>query len=107
MAVEVAKQWATSARPVYPVFETPSGFSVTFTGVADSTSISVIGPGWSTATSGASLAGIYYAGVTAVAPAAAEEYDPDFVASILRADVEPPEGRFNNVVDMLNWLNRD
>lgn len=37
----------------------------------------------------------------------AEDYDPDFVASIHRADRATPEARFNNVVDMLNWLNRD
>jgi hypothetical protein len=49
--------------------------------------------------SGATFGGVYYAG--------AEEYDPDFVASVLKADSEPPEAHFNNVVDMLNWLNRD
>jgi hypothetical protein len=32
------------------------------------------------------------------------EYDPDFVASILRADAAPPEASFNNVVDMLEFL---
>jgi hypothetical protein len=35
------------------------------------------------------------------------EYDSDFVASVLRADAEAPEASFNNVVDMLDWLNRD
>jgi hypothetical protein len=34
-------------------------------------------------------------------------YDPDFVASILHADAAPPEATFTNVVDMLEWLNRD
>jgi hypothetical protein len=35
------------------------------------------------------------------------EYDPEFVARILNAAAQPPEARFNNVVDMLAWLNRD
>src|ERR1700693_3992555 len=37
----------------------------------------------------------------------AAEYNPDMVAEILRADAAQPEGSFNNVVDMLDWLNRD
>ena len=41
-------------------------------------------------------------------PAAAQqEYDPEFVADILAADAAPPEASFDNVVDMLDWLNRE
>ena len=36
-----------------------------------------------------------------------EQYNPDLVAEILHADAKPPEAKFNNVVDMLDWLNRD
>jgi hypothetical protein len=36
----------------------------------------------------------------------AQHYDPALVASILQADTAPPEASFNNVVDMLDWLNR-
>jgi hypothetical protein len=45
------------------------------------------------------LSGVYYAG--------AGDYDPEFVASILQADTAAPEATFNNVVDMLDWLNRE
>jgi hypothetical protein len=53
----------------------------------------------STATTDVSFGGVYYAGTV--------DYDPDFVASILHADAAAPEASFNNVVDMLDWLNRD
>ncbi len=36
-----------------------------------------------------------------------EEYDPAFVAEILAADAAPAEEGFDNVVDLLDWLNRD
>jgi hypothetical protein len=35
------------------------------------------------------------------------DYDPNFVADILKADAETPEASFDNVVDMLDWLNRE
>jgi hypothetical protein len=35
----------------------------------------------------------------------ANDYDQDFVASILQADADPPEASFANVEDMLDWLN--
>jgi hypothetical protein len=35
------------------------------------------------------------------------EYSTELVASLLQADAEPPEASFDNVVDMLSWLNRD
>jgi hypothetical protein len=37
----------------------------------------------------------------------APAYDQDFVKSVLAADAAKPEASFNNVVDMLDWLNRD
>jgi hypothetical protein len=54
---------------------------------------------YSNAMIGVSLGGTYFAG--------ANDYDPDFVASVLKADASEPEASFDNVVDMLDWLNRD
>jgi hypothetical protein len=97
------------ARPLYPVTETVAGFGgarvVTgATGTASSGSYAwtsnVETHAWtSNAMIGVMFGGVYYA--------SAGEYDPDFVASILQADAAPPEASFNNVVDMLDWLNRD
>lgn len=53
----------------------------------------------SNATVDVSLVSIYYAG--------GSDYDAEFVKSILQADASAPEASFNNVVDMLDWLNRD
>ena len=35
------------------------------------------------------------------------EYDPPFVASIIRADAAEPEASFDNIVDAIFWLNQD
>jgi hypothetical protein len=105
MAVEVAKPRAASVRSVYRTFETVPGFggTVTFTDVADSGSLHVVGIDWfSNATIGASFGGVYSAAYANV-----EEYDPDFVARVLRADAAPNEATFDNVVDLLDWLERD
>jgi hypothetical protein len=40
-------------------------------------------------------------------PAGEGDYDAAFVARIQHAAAQEPETKFNNVVDMLNWLNRD
>lgn len=53
----------------------------------------------SNARSGVSFARIY--------TASGGMYDSDFVADILAADTAEPEASFDNVVDMLEWLNRD
>lgn len=44
-----------------------------------------------------------------VLPTAAteEQYDPHFVTHVLHVAARQPEAKFNNVVDMLEWLNRD
>jgi len=36
-----------------------------------------------------------------------DEYNPEMVAAILRADAEKPEASFANVIDMMEWLERD
>jgi hypothetical protein len=36
-----------------------------------------------------------------------EEYDHEMVAALLRADAEKPEATFTNVIDMVEWLERD
>jgi hypothetical protein len=51
------------------------------------------------AASGVSVSGTFYTGII--------DYDPDFVASILAADASEPEASFDNVVDLLDWLNRE
>jgi hypothetical protein len=35
------------------------------------------------------------------------QYDPVFVDSILKADAAPVVAKFDNVIDMLNWLDED
>jgi hypothetical protein len=41
------------------------------------------------------------------APVLQDVYDPAFVTDILAADAAPAEEGFDNVVDLLDWLNRD
>ena len=53
----------------------------------------------SNATADVSMVVVYFAGVN--------DYDPEFVTSILQADAAAPEASFDNVVDMLDWLNRE
>jgi hypothetical protein len=88
---------------VTEAFSGPSGVTgaAMVTGVTVSTSMNMVGfDYWSSnATTGLSLGGVYYAG--------ASGYDPDFVANVLRADSGPVEASFDNVVDMLDWLERD
>jgi hypothetical protein len=45
------------------------------------------------------VGGVYYVGI--------DGYDAEFVKTIQAADAAEPEAGFNNVVDMLDWLNRD
>jgi hypothetical protein len=88
-------------RSVWNLYQAVAGCPRIVTGLSASTRKIVTGFDWSSsnATTGISLGGEYYVG--------ASDYDPDFVASILQADSAPPEASFNNVVDMLDWLNRD
>jgi hypothetical protein len=36
-----------------------------------------------------------------------EEYKPELVKRVLDADAKPPVARFSNVIDMLEWLDRE
>jgi hypothetical protein len=45
--------------------------------------------------------------VSCVVQATAPDYDQGFVNSVLAADAAKPDASFNNVVDILDWLNRD
>jgi len=84
------------------VTETVAGFNGAriVTGATGTPNLKLEAHAWtSNATIGVTLGGVYYA--------SAGGYDPDFVASILQADAAPPEASFDNVVDMLDWLNRD
>jgi hypothetical protein len=96
-APEVPSVWR-----VVPVTKTISGFEGARIVTALSGGLSGLmeGSAWSSnGMIGASLGAVYYAG--------ASDYDPDFVTSILQADAAAPEASFDNVVDMLDWLNRD
>jgi hypothetical protein len=95
-------------RPVLlPVRRTVPGFSGTQVLTAISDNIYVVGVGsngsvnytLSNAVANVSLGCIFLAG--------ASEYNPDFVAEVLSADAARPEAEFDNVVDMLDWLNRE
>jgi hypothetical protein len=87
-------------RSVWHLYQAVAGCPRIVTGLSANNSRVVTSFDWSsTAPIGISLGGEYYVG--------ASDYDPDFVASILQADAAPPEASFNNVVDMLDWLNRD
>jgi hypothetical protein len=35
------------------------------------------------------------------------EYNPELVKRVLDADAKPPVARFSNVIDMLEWLDRE
>ncbi|WP_298255834.1 hypothetical protein [Bradyrhizobium sp.] len=95
------KEREAPAWQVFPVVETIAGFGnaqnlMAFSGNnAFVTGSNLV----SNATIGVSLGGTYFASIA--------EYDPAFVQSILQADAEPPEASHNNVVDMLDWLNRE
>jgi hypothetical protein len=42
-----------------------------------------------------------------IVPSDMADYNADLVASILAADADEPDASFDNVVDLLDWLNRD
>jgi hypothetical protein len=86
----------------FPITETVAGFDGARLVTAMSGSLGPIvdDAGWySNAMIGVAFGGMYFVGFN--------DYDPDFVASILQADAAAPEASFNNVVDMLDWLNRE
>jgi hypothetical protein len=90
-------------RYVYPVALTISGTATSTTMLTDVTAgAAMASPGidWSSNASGA----VYYGGVYYIG---AGDYDSDFVARVLQADAAPIEATFDNVVDMLDWLERD
>jgi hypothetical protein len=35
------------------------------------------------------------------------KYEPEMVTRLLRLDIEAPEAKFNNIIDMMDWLNSD
>ncbi len=99
----MALQEAKERKLLFPVIETVAGFGHAQNLMALSDNHSAVvagGPSlYSNAMVGVSLGGTYFAG--------ASGYDPDFVTGILQADAAAPEANFNNVVDMLDWLNRE
>lgn len=86
---------------VFPVTETVAGFEGAriVTTMSGSTGTLQGSVGWaSNATSHIVVGGLFFAG---------SDYNPDFVATIFQADAAAPEASFNNVVDMLDWLDRE
>jgi hypothetical protein len=90
---------------MYPVTETISASGATgatmVNDVIAGMGMNAIGMSYwsSNASVGVSFGGMYYLG--------ASDYDPDLVERVLRADAAPAEAAFDNVVDMLDWLERD
>jgi hypothetical protein len=102
MGLQVAERQRVPAWQVFPVIEAVAGFGSAQNLMALSNNNRALvqgGGSYSNATIGVSFGCTYVAG--------AVDYDPDFVASILKADAAEPEASFDNVVDMLDWLNRD
>ncbi len=102
MGLQAVKEREPSVWQVFPVTETVTGFDGAriITALTGNSAVLVGGTNsFSNVTTGVSLGGIYFAGT--------HDYDPDFVSSILQADAADPEASFNNVVDMLDWLNRE
>jgi hypothetical protein len=100
MGVQAAKPREIPVRHAFPLIEAVAGFgnAQNLMALSGTNSRLVAGSSfYSNATIGISLGGTYVVG--------ASDYDPDFVQSILQADAAAPEARFNNVVDMLDWLN--
>jgi|SRR6185437_5821356 len=103
MALQAIKEREAYAWQVHPVIKTVAGFGNAQSLMAFSDNYGVgtlVSSGlFSTAPNTVFLGCTYFAGTS--------DYDPDFVASILQADASAPEATFNNVVDMLDWLNRE
>ena len=36
-----------------------------------------------------------------------DKYEPEMVRRLLQLDAAEPEAKFNNVIDMMDWLNSD
>jgi hypothetical protein len=91
-----------SVHRLYTVTETVSGSdgSVIVYGTAGA-GMQVRGLEWTStnnASIGVSVGGVYLT---------ASDYDPAFVERVLKADTAPVEATFDNVVDLLDWLERD
>ena len=101
MGLQASREREFQAWQVFPVIETIAGFGNAQNMMAFSGNSTVVAGSnlFSNATVGVSLGGTYFASLA--------EYDPAFVQSILQADAASPEASHNNVVDMLDWLNRE
>jgi hypothetical protein len=102
MGMQLAEKHEAPVWQIYPIIQTVSGFDGArlVTALSDNKNTLVAGFNlWSNAMVGVSLGGTYFAGTG--------DYDTAFVESVLQADAAAPEANFNNVVDMLDWLNRE
>jgi hypothetical protein len=114
MAVQLAEREKRIANPmarnVYPITKTVSGSEwariiTTVSGALISVDAATFPFRENTytfssnAAEGFSICTLSYASVA--------DYDSSFVTEMLAADAAEPEATFNNVVDMLGWLNRE
>jgi hypothetical protein len=102
MSLQAIQEHEPPIRYALPITETVAGFDGARLVVATTGSLGRVAEDfawYSNAMIGIAVGGTYYA--------SSRDYDPDFVASILQADAAVPEASFNNVVDMLEWLNRE
>jgi hypothetical protein len=105
MALQALKERAPapSEQRLYAVTETVSGSdgSVILYDIAGA-GMQVRGLEWistNNASIGISIGGVYFA--------ESSDYDAAFVERVLKADTAPVEATFDNVVDLLDWLERD
>lgn len=101
MSLQEVRERESAIWCVFPITETVAGFDGAriVTGLTGNGAV-LLGSGWfSNVATGVSLGCMYYASTSG--------YDSEFVSSILQADAAAPEASHNNVVDMLDWLNRE
>lgn len=97
----IERESAVRRSIVYPSTKTVAGFEGTriITGLSGGVCTAVLTNSLLVSTlASTSVVCVYYAGI--------DEYDAEFVSTVLAADRAEPEATFDNVVDMLGWLNR-
>jgi hypothetical protein len=105
MSVQTAER--RPRRYVHPITETVSGFGgavIVDSVTANTNMYYVLEYDWSSNAKSPVVAGV---ALFSGHGESNNEYDPAFVARVLKADAAPTEATFDNVIDMLDWLERD